>query len=275
MANRWAVLSDVHSNFCALEEVLEDAEAQEIDGYLFLGDAVGYGPEPHRCLQALRERVNGGPWVLGNHDEALNAINGDPPREPPAAVEEKIGQREETWLALRSNYELLRLRPEDLEHLAARAKQSRLGERVVLIHGGGRRGEPTTTYTRIPEQARDELKALDNRGEAFDLLLVGHTHLPAAFREIEPGGHDCQQVKVKAIENIELGNRRWVLNPGSVGQPRNGDPRAAYMILDLGRNVAEFRRVEYAHETTQKRMELLDLPEILIRRLAAGRDSVS
>jgi len=273
MAGRWAVLSDVHSNFFALDAVLADAHARGVDQVLCLGDVVGYGPEPHRCVGRLQEEVSDGAWVLGNHDEALCLLHNELPEEAPRAVRERIGIREETWIALRRNYELLRRYPPRLEHLAAQRTRSRIATRVSLVHGGHRHDEPTLTSVVAAEDARDEFHFLDRTKIGFDILLVGHTHRPAGFRQRAAGGEAFEVIRIEPPGVLELEDRRWVLNPGSVGQPRDGDPRASYMILDLERNVVEFRRVEYKLRKTQTTMEVLGLPGPLIWRLdpASGK----
>jgi len=267
VGDRWAVLADVHANFHALDAVLADARTSGVDEVLFLGDAVGYGPEPHRCLARLQAEVSDGAWVLGNHDEALGLLWGGAPEGPSRMVQLKIGTREENWIALRKNYELLRHTPERLEHLATRETEVRIGTRVSMVHGGHRLGEPTVTYTEIAVEARDEFMVLGRTEPGVEVLLVGHTHRAVAFRQAAVGEDAFEEVDIEPSVGVELEDRRWVLNPGSVGQPRDGDRRASYMILDLGRNLVELRRVEYNVAKTQEMMEVLGLPKSLIQRL--------
>lgn len=265
MAERWAILSDVHANFPALEAVLADARAQGASRTLFLGDVVGYGPEPHRCIKRLRTEIDLG--VLGNHDEAVCLLNGELPDEAPEAVRLRIGDNPDTWAALRKNYELLCYWPGQLEWLASQPRVTWLEQRIALIHGGLRHGQPTTTYTRLRLDVRDEFRALEHERPEIQIALVGHTHVAAAFRQAETAPADFEDHPVEPFVEQPLGGRGWLFNPGSVGQPRDGDPRASYLILDLERDLFEFRRALYRIDRVQQVMETLGMPKSLIDRL--------
>jgi len=223
-STRWAVLSDVHSNYRALEAVLRDAEAAGADAFFCLGDVVGYGPEPNRSVRRLMATIPNGAWVTGNHDDALAILArsaGRADAESSDALSELIGPRADPREALRANWELLQHFPDRVEFLAARRFEATVGDRYFLVHGGCRNGRPNTTST-------------ENRWEARDEFLT-------------------------------------LLNPGSVGQPRDGDPRACFLILDENRWTVELRRVCYDVAAVQRAMAELEFPPNLIRRLGVGR----
>jgi diadenosine tetraphosphatase ApaH/serine/threonine PP2A family protein phosphatase len=120
-------------------------------------------------------------------------------------------------------------------------------------------------------QVRDEFSFLDNEEKGIDVLLLGHTHRPTAVRQTTAETKRFEVIEIEPARIVEIEDRRWMLNPGSVGQPRDGDRRASYLILDLGLNEFELHRVEYDVHRTQKRMEELGLHESLIQRLDPGR----
>jgi len=239
---RVAVISDVHANFYALEAVREAISHEQVDEVWCLGDIVGYGPRPNECCAAVAE------WctlsLSGNHDQA--AIGLLPLEEfSPIAAAAAGWTREQ--LDSRSREYLANLAP--LSHVRG----------CELFHGSPR--EPVWDYV-FSATAIDATFALT----VEPLVLVGHTHFALAaslddhlFGGLAPAG-----------TTIEFGHDRWLVNPGSVGQPRDGDPRAAYLLLDLDAGRAEFARVEYAVERTQAEMRDLALPEQLVARLCRG-----
>lgn len=241
---RVAVVSDIHANLTALEAVLAAAEADAVDALWCLGDTVGYGPRPNECcgLVAARASVS----LCGNHDLGvlgtidLAEFSGD------AAVAAAWTRRE--------------LRPESRDWLASLEPK---GERdgVALFHGSAR--DPVWEYVLTDEAAVATLLLTTEQ-----LVLVGHSHaaLNVALRgsELEAGLSEAGLV-------LGLGEARWLLNPGSVGQPRDGDPRAAYLVLDLEARTASFRRVPYDIERTQSEIRDAGLPEVLAARLEVGQ----
>jgi predicted phosphodiesterase len=238
---RIAVLSDIHGNLPALEAVLD--ALKPYDAIWELGDIVGYGPQPDEVVERLaRENATG---VRGNHDAAAlgqletNSFNDD----ARFAVE---------WTADRISAE-------------TRAWLSALPERVVdepftLVHGSPR--DPTWEYVFTPAIARGNLGEFDTTH-----CLVGHTHIPVAFRE--KGGR-MEAVEVDDGTKLEVGTQRLMVNPGSVGQPRDGDPRASGMLFDTDAHTLEWHRVDYPIEDVQKMMVEHKLPARLVRRLAYG-----
>jgi predicted phosphodiesterase len=239
---RIAVLSDVHGNLPALEAVLE--ALKPYDAVWQLGDIVGYGPQPDEVVARLADEKAIG--VRGNHDSAAigeldtDAFNDD----ARTAVEwtaDRISSETRSWLAA------LPLRTVD--------------QPFTLVHGSPR--DPTWEYVFSAGVARANLPAFETRH-----CLVGHTHVPLVFRERKNGGMETTVARADAT--FKLDGARAIVNPGSVGQPRDGDPRASAMLLDTEKHRVEWRRVEYPIERTQKLMADLDLPVRLIARLQFG-----
>lgn len=240
---RFGLISDIHANLVAFEKVLEDMAA--VDQYWCLGDIVGYGPQPNECIETLLELDH--VVVMGNHDAgaigqiSVRSFNGEARR----AIE---------WTARelsRSSVSYLKAMPEQLQH----------GE-VLLVHGSPR--DPIWEYITTSEQASDAFATTEN-----PYVFVGHTHLPAVFVRDSAG-----KVLVGAPSDdmmLKLGSERLLVNPGSVGQPRDGDPRAAYAVLDSAARHIEFHRVEYDISEAQRRMKAAGASDWLTTRLAHGR----
>lgn len=246
---RIAVLSDVHANLAALEAVLKHAEARKgLDFVWSLGDFVGYGPQPNEILSLLRRYPLSG--VAGNHDRAATGAIGTSDFNEDAAIAN-------VWNARQLNEasaEFLRDLPEVLLDQAAQA---------VCCHGSLR--FPLWEYLYTDEAALAQFERMTT-----PYSFVGHTHVPLVIEEFDGrGGLDAFQPGDG--ECVELGERRLILNPGGVGQPRDGDPRAAYALLDTDAQTATFFRVAYAIEKTQALMIDAGLPVRLIARLSVGR----
>ena len=238
-----AVISDVHGNWHALEAVLEDVEREQPDELWCLGDLVGYGPRPNPCCAAVERRAS--ICLAGNHDLGvlgeidLEEFSGD----AVAAARWTRGV-----LAEGSRSFLESLRPQ--------------GERegVELFHASPR--DPVWEYVLSADVAR---AAFELTGSP--LVLVGHSHVPLAITledDLVDGG------LAEGGTELPLGPGRRLLNPGSVGQPRDGDPRAAWLLLDFERETASFRRVEYDVASTQEEIRERELPDALAQRLAHG-----
>ena len=238
---RIAVLSDIHGNLPALEAIL-DAVAP-YDALWQLGDVVGYGPQPDEVVERLA--TEGALGVRGNHDSAAvgdlgtDAFNDD----ARAAVE---------WTARRLSPVTRRW----LEALPRRREE--LG--FTLTHGSPR--DPTWEYIFTADVAQANFSSFST-----DHCIVGHTHVPLAFRE---AGGRVQEIEQPSGSTLELDSRRTILNPGSVGQPRDGDPRAGAMTLDTETRTLEWHRVEYSIERVQELMTSLRLPPRLVARLTYG-----
>ncbi|HET7759830.1 MAG TPA: metallophosphoesterase family protein [Gaiellaceae bacterium] len=243
MAKRVAVISDVHANWHALEAVLAEVEQEEPDELWCLGDLVGYGPRPNPCCAAVERRAS--ICLAGNHDlGVIGTID----------LAEFTGDAVEAARWTRGV-----LAEGSRRFLESRQPQGRR-DGAELFHASPR--DPVWEYVLSGEAA----------AAAFELtrsqfVLVGHSHVPLAISLTEnvldgglaPGGTETA-----------LGSSRWLLNPGSVGQPRDGDPRAAWLLLDLDAGRAEHRRVGYEVALTQDEIRERGLPDALAQRLAHG-----
>jgi predicted phosphodiesterase len=241
---RIAVLSDIHGNLHALEAVLEALVDEAPDAVWCLGDLVGYGPRPNRCCTLVAGRAD--ICLIGNHD--LGVLG-------------RLDLEDFSYDAAASaRWTASVLEEEPRRYLESLEPQSLRGE-VALYHASAR--DPVWEYVLTPFAALASFAASEAR-----ILLVGHSHVALAFgladqrleTTIAPGG-----------TGLDLsGDGRWILNPGSVGQPRDGDPRAAWLILDLDAKQADYRRVEYDVSRTQEEIRERGLPEPLAERLAHG-----
>jgi diadenosine tetraphosphatase ApaH/serine/threonine PP2A family protein phosphatase len=242
LAKRVAVISDVHGNWQALEAVLEDVEREQPDELWCLGDLVGYGPRPNPCCAAVERRA--AICLAGNHDlGVLGEID----------LEEFAG---DAGIAARWTRGVL---AEGSRTFVQSLRPSAERDGAELFHASPR--DPVWEYVLSADVAR----------VAFDLtsaplVLVGHSHVPLAITldEVLDGG------LAEGGTELELGPGRRLLNPGSVGQPRDGDPRAAWLLLDHEAGTASFRRVEYDVAATQAEIRERGLPDALAQRLAHG-----
>ncbi len=245
---RVAVLSDVHSNQPALEAVLAAVEEAGVEELWCLGDVVGYGAQPDACAELIRERCD--LCLVGNHDLAvLGGLDTSSFSETAAAAVE--------WtLAAASEGTLEFLR--GLEPAGTR-------EGIGLFHGSPR--DPIWEYVLSLEQAE---AGLDAQGERIG--LVGHSHVSLFFYRpaaAKPGETHGAQAGDGALLSMESGE--WLLNPGSVGQPRDGDPRAAWLELDTDELTAHFHRVPYDVALAAETILSAGLPSQLAERLEVGR----
>ncbi len=241
---RVAVVSDIHSNLSALEAVLDAIEPEAPDEVWCLGDVVGYGPRPNECCAIVEERAD--VCLAGNHDLAVRGT---------MDVDEFHG---DAALAARLNREALTT---ESQAFLDRLEPLGTAHGVALYHGSAR--DPVWEYVLSDEAA---LATLALAGSP--LVLVGHSHvalrISASADEVDGGLAPAGTV-------VELGEAQTLLNPGSVGQPRDGDPRAAFLLLDLAAGRAEFRRVEYDVARTQREMAEAGLPGPLAARLRLGQ----
>jgi len=241
---RYLVISDVHANLAALNAVI--ASAGTFDRIWCLGDLTGYGPEPNECLDRLREYPL--TTLAGNHDWAvlgrldLDEFN----REARAAC---------LWTR---------------QHLTA-ANQRFLASLPVTVEEAGYTLVHASPSEPVEEYVLDSLTAEYNFGR-FDtpVCLVGHSHWPIAFLQPEVTPGLCVQIRATYSQPFKFNGGKWIINPGSVGQPRDGSPDASYAILDVEEGQWEYRRVAYPVAETQRKMKLHRLPPRLIERLAHG-----
>jgi predicted phosphodiesterase len=246
---RILILSDLHSNGGALDAVL-DAAKHRWDLSVCLGDVVGYGPDPNYVTARLRELHT--TTIRGNHDKAVTGLMATEDFNP-------VAKAAVDWTRAE-------LKPEHMEWLSALPKGPLETDGIVLVHGAL---QDEDEYVFTPEQALDGL--LDSNAE---VTFFGHTHHQGGF-SYQDAHLEILQIRPRVMESFAAlrvePTRRYLLNPGSIGQPRDGDPRASFAIADLEHQVVEFWRVPYDIEAVQKRMRSARLPEALIHRLTVGR----
>ncbi|MDR5708590.1 MAG: metallophosphoesterase family protein [Armatimonadota bacterium] len=242
---RYAILSDIHANLDALETVLQDLRGQRVDRVVCLGDFVGYGPEPNECVEHLRPMLHLA--LVGNHDlAAIGRLN---------------PERFNIFARMAIEWTRQRLAPSVRAYLASLPPRAE-GDGVLFVHGSPR--DPVEEYVLDPVTADENF-----RSEPFDICFFGHSHLPVWF--LHNGVRTAMRhLPPNAPVHLEEGMRHLV-NVGSVGQPRDGDPRAAYLIYDAEARTMELRRIVYPIEVVQQKMRAAELPRPLWARLAEGR----
>ena len=241
---RILVCSDVHANLEALEAVLEDAEARGgFEEIWVLGDLVGYGPDPEACVRLLREYTLEA--VAGNHDHA--AVGKLDPVTFNYAAEAAA-----RWTSHQLSADTHRFLS-DLALVAFRGV-------VTLVHGSLR--APIHEYLLNEESARGTLRLMRSQ-----FCMVGHSHYPFLCREVEgsPAFEEFAEDRPYLLDE-----RRWIINPGGLGQPRDRDPRPNYAIYDDFEGTVEHRRVAYDIAATQSKIRKAGLPDYLAARLSDG-----
>jgi diadenosine tetraphosphatase ApaH/serine/threonine PP2A family protein phosphatase len=240
---RVLVVSDVHSNIEALTAVLDDAGS--FDVLWSLGDVVGYGPEPEGCLGLIRsfEHVS----IPGNHDWGVLG---------------KLDLADFNTDARHANlWTRDQISPDSRRYLE-QLPETRVLQDVTLAHGSPR--YPIWEYLLYPSTATLNMTHFDTA-----VCLVGHTHVPIRF-SVQDEASEVQANALMEGDRFVLAGGKHILNPGSVGQPRDGDPRASYMLVDTEAMSFELRRVAYAISRTQARMREFGLPGRLASRLELG-----
>lgn len=242
---RALIIGDIHANLEAFHAVLEDAQGRGgFDEVWCLGDVVGYGPDPVACIEFLQQQRH--VCVVGNHDLATIGRLDTREFNPHAAAANQ-------WTARK-------LRPEDVVYLLQLPEKLQMG-RFTLVHGSLR--HPVWEYLLSEEAAQATFELLDTV-----CCLVGHSHVPFLCRETSKGYLFERFAEGEPFPSEE---ERWIVNPGAVGQPRDGDPRSSYVIYDDGEGTLVRHRVEYDVATTQEKMRHAGLPDFLIQRLSYGR----
>jgi diadenosine tetraphosphatase ApaH/serine/threonine PP2A family protein phosphatase len=240
-----AIVSDVHANRQAFETVLEDIDSAGCEHTWCLGDLVGYGADPDACVALARAHCE--LILAGNHDLA---VTGALPVEDFSAWAHAATSWTQATIAADSLAFLRELSPSDHR------------EGLGLFHASPR--DPVWEYVLSAQQAAGCLDAQTDR-----ICLIGHSHVALSFSR-EPGGLTAGQTRHGGTV-LALAAGEWLINPGSVGQPRDGDPRAAWMELDLGALTATYHRVEYDIEAAGAAIRAAGLPEGLAERLRYGQ----
>ena len=246
---RFLILSDIHGNVTALQAAIAAVEGRW-DRVLCLGDVVGYGPDPNEAMDLVRS-LNP-VMIRGNHDKAACGITDASDFNPVARIA--------------ADWTTSHLRPENLQLLRDLPMGPVVVNGLTMVHGAV---VDEDEYVFAPAQALDSLL----ESPSF-VTFFGHTHFQGGF-SYRGTQLEVIQMKPPAGANfsalqLEEGTR-YLLNPGSIGQPRDGDPRAAFAIADLGHGVVEFWRVPYDIPAVQARMRESNLPEVLVQRLTFGR----
>jgi len=237
------VLSDLHSNVEALDAVLAAADEAGCERFLVLGDIVGYGADPGAVIERLRERE--AVAIAGNHDLAAT------------------GSFDVTWFneaaARAIAWTREALDAEATTYLSSLAP-TRSTDEALLVHGSVR--DPVAEYLLSPEDAAESFALAE-----YSLAFFGHTHLPTVFRH-QPDGRVKGWVMAEGQALSLIAGERYMLNPGSVGQPRDRDPRAGFLIFEDGK--ATGHRVPYEIDKAASKIRAAGLPEWLADRLSLG-----
>lgn len=239
---RYGVFADVHSNLEALAAALDLFRSEKIGHYLCMGDLVGYGPDPNECVSLVR-KLPDLHIVAGNHDRAA------------------CGLKDTTWFNEFARKAIVwtrkTLTPDNLMYLSELPRVARLQD-MMLVHGSPR--DPLGEYLLTREQYADNYESL-----TAALTFIGHSHVPFVFgREADYTFRDPSPVPLPAKE-------KFIVNAGSVGQPRDADARAACGIYDSSARTFSLYRLDYDYAATQDKMYRARLPVFLIERLGHGK----
>jgi predicted phosphodiesterase len=240
---RVAVISDIHSNLPALRAVLDDLEQRRPETIWCLGDLVGYGAMPDQCTELVADRAD--LCLGGNHDLVV-------------AGELDIENFTRSAAAA-ARWTMEAIKPRTREFLRA-LKPVGGSQGMGLYHGSPR--DPVWEYVLSIQQARDCLELQPER-----VCLIGHSHVACSFTR---DGGETDGALAPAGSVLEMAQGEWLVNPGSVGQPRDGDPRASYLVLDTGDWTAWFHRVEYPIDEAAEAILAAGLPPDLAQRLYLG-----
>ena len=242
---RYLVLADIHANLEALQAVLG---AAQYDRVLLLGDLVGYGADPESCLDTVRALDVAGA-VRGNHDKAVAGL--DDARSFVAHAREA------------AHWSRGRLSARNLEYLRELPEGPREVDGIISIAHGSPRDEDEYLVPEMPPRP--------SLFEAFPtpVCFFGHTHRPTLFSRLG-GATYSSRISGCGQVSLDLESTCYLINPGAVGQPRDRDPRAAFLIYDSGASCVEFNRVEYDIASAQRKILAAGLPELLARRLDRG-----
>lgn len=241
---KFAVISDIHANLEALEAVLADIDEQKVDTICCLGDVIGYGCDPLPCLELVHARCD--IRILGNHEHAaLGKVN--------LELLNMVAQASMAWTQHHLNDRAFAIIAE-FELQASR-------ENLRFVHASPFEPDQWHYILTIPEADR----AFHSFTEK--ICFIGHSHLPMIFTE-SPDSQHRRRIGYDFNPDEEA---RYLINVGAVGQPRDNDPRACYVICDTAEWDVTYRRVNYEYQHTQRKMREANLPTMLIDRLQAGK----
>lgn len=242
---RYAVISDVHSNIEAFNVVLFELEKESPDQILFIGDVIGYGPDPNECIKKIKEVAY--IVLIGNHDHAAIGLTDISSFNPYAreAIEwtiDRLTEDEKLYLS----------------QLPITDKITK--DDIFLVHSTPKRPEEWD-YIFTFEDALENFRYFTQK-----ICFIGHSHVPVVIEMDKHGTLEILRDEVKIKDGF-----RYIINVGSVGQPRDGNPDAAYVIYDTNKSTLWIKRVSYNYHKTQRKMRDEGLPDYLINRLAVGR----
>ena len=246
---RYLILSDIHGNLEALEAVLTAVDPASYDATLVLGDLVGYGADPNAVIERVRG-LSPRATIRGNHDKVA------------AGVEDAEGFNTIARSAV--SWTMLELSPENAAYLAALEQGPQVVDDLIEICHGTPYDEDAYVFDEL-----DALRALESAKRP--VCFFGHTHIPVVFTRSRQG-LEVETPDGEPVWPIVIADdRRYLINPGSVGQPRDGDPRAACALVDTTARRVELRRIEYSIQAAQQKVLRAGLPDVLARRRAVGR----
>ena len=245
---RYAIISDIHANLEALETVLADARPLA-DAFICLGDIVGYNANPNECIELLRHLCQVS--IVGNHDAAAIGAR-------PYDGFNEYAQEAMDWTRTQ-------LTPAGLAYLRSLPATATFGSRCLAAHGSPR---DTDEYLFQAPQLQQSFAYLQAHFPTVQCCFVGHTHLPMVWQR---SAHGAVSYVEKFTPTLTLEPTScYIVNPGSVGQPRAGEPASSYVLLDDQARTIEFRCVLYDIDTTQEKIYDVGLPPFLAERLAVG-----
>lgn len=239
-----AIYSDVHSNLEAFNAVLKDIQRQNVDQKIFLGDIVGYGPNPNECIELMKENAD---YILaGNHDWAA------------------VGLTDTSYFNIYANasldWTISALSDENKEFLKEQKPRIVL-DGIHIAHSTPRDPEQWN-YIMTLQDASHNYDYIEK-----DFCFIGHSHQPVIVEMVDASNI----LPIRDIYKTLEPNRRYIINVGSVGQPRDSNPDACYLTFDTQTKVIEYRRVAYDIKRVQRKMKKQKLPQYLIERLESGR----
>lgn len=241
---RMAIISDIHSNYEALTRVLDDIKISRVDKIFCCGDIIGYGPSPNECIMSIRSQNILS--IIGNHEAAL------------------LGYIELDWFNENAKQAILKtkaiLEPENLNYLKTLPKFI-VENDLLFVHGSPL--DPTYEYLIDSNSISINIKNMQQK-----ICFCGHTHVPFISWK---SSKEVELFYPKENFSINLNkNKKYIINVGAVGQPRDLNPKACYVVFDTENFKLEFKRLDYNFHVTQQKMSQLQLPEFLIRRIEFG-----
>lgn len=243
---RYLVFSDIHSNAEAFERFLAQKKAKSVDKILFLGDLVGYGPDPDAVITLFRDLPHL-KAVRGNHDKVIAGLESSALFNPAAAFS--------------AEWSKLKISPANLQYLKKLAKGQQIIDRFVTICHGSTFDEDYYVFSQF--EATESFRFMNT-----SIGFFGHTHFPIIYY-LRNDKLDVVPLTENARIKLDR-NTRYLINPGSIGQPRDKNPSSSYIVFDSGKMEISFNRFSYEVARTQKKIRDAGLPELLASRLEAG-----